>query len=41
MRIRSILGALAVALVAPGLANADAMADIKAKGTLVVGTKAD
>jgi len=43
MRIRSILGALAVALgvVVPGLANADAMADIKAKGTLVVGTKAD
>jgi len=43
MRIRSILGVLAMALgvVAPGLANADAMADIKAKGTLVVGTKAD
>jgi len=43
MRIRSIMGALAVALgvVLPGLANADAMADIKAKGTLVVGTKAD
>jgi len=43
MRIRSMLGMIAVALgvVAPGLANADAMADIKAKGTLVVGTKAD
>ena len=43
MRIRSILGVCAMALgvMAPGLANADAMADIKAKGTLVVGTKAD
>ena len=43
MRIRSMLGTLAMALgvIAPGLANADAMADIKAKGTLVVGTKAD
>ena len=43
MRIRSMLGIVAMALgvVAPGLANADAMADIKAKGTLVVGTKAD
>jgi polar amino acid transport system substrate-binding protein len=43
MRIRSMLGMIAVALgvVAPGVANADAMADIKAKGVLVVGTKAD
>ena len=43
MRIRSMLGMIAMALgvIAPGLANADAMADIKAKGTLVVGTKAD
>jgi polar amino acid transport system substrate-binding protein len=33
--------AMALGVMAPGLANADAMADIKAKGTLVVGTKAD
>ena len=44
MSIRSVWKALSVSLLAllvPGLANADAMADIKAKGTLVVGTKAD
>jgi polar amino acid transport system substrate-binding protein len=43
MRIRSMLGMIALALgvIAPSLANADAMADIKKKGTLVVGTKAD
>src|SRR5689334_12934685 len=44
MRIRSIWTALSVSLLgmlAPGLAHADAMADIKARGTLIVGTKAD
>jgi polar amino acid transport system substrate-binding protein len=44
MRIRSVLGVvstLALGMLVPGLAGADAMADIKAKGTLVVGTKAD
>jgi len=43
MRIRSMLGLFAaMALgVAPGVAGADAMSDIKAKGVLVVGTKAD
>lgn len=44
MSIRSIWKALSVSLLAlavPGLANADAMADIKKKGTLVVGSKAD
>src|SRR5258706_7070122 len=44
MRIRSILGVastLVLGMLVPGLAGADAMQDIKAKGTLVVGTKAD
>jgi polar amino acid transport system substrate-binding protein len=43
MRIRSMLKLLSVAMLGlvPGLASADAMQDIKAKGTLVVGTKAD
>jgi polar amino acid transport system substrate-binding protein len=44
MRIKSVLGLVSTMLLgvlAPGLAGADAMADIKAKGTLVVGTKAD
>jgi len=44
MRIRSFLGltsVVALGLLAPGLASADAMQDIKSKGTLVVGTKPD
>jgi polar amino acid transport system substrate-binding protein len=44
MRIRSMWTVLSVSLLAmlvPGLANADAMQDIKKKGVLVVGTKAD
>ena len=44
MRIRSMLGlvtALLVGTLVPGFASADALKDIKAKGVLVVGTKAD
>jgi polar amino acid transport system substrate-binding protein len=44
MRIRSIPGLLStmiLGILAPGLASADAMQDIKKKGVLVVGTKAD
>ena len=44
MRIRSVLGLVSTTLLAalaPGLAGADAMQDIKAKGVLVVGTKPD
>lgn len=44
MRIRSALGlvsAMLLGALVPGLAAADAMQDIKAKGVLVVGTKAD
>src|SRR5258706_15492312 len=44
MRIRSIFGLVSTILLgtlAPGLAGADAIQDIKAKGVLVVGTKAD
>jgi polar amino acid transport system substrate-binding protein len=44
MRIQSVLGLVSTLLfgvLAPGVAGADAMADIKAKGVLVVGTKAD
>ena len=44
MRIRSFLGltsVVALGMLVPGLASADAMQDIKKKGVLVVGTKAD
>lgn len=44
MRIRSFLGltsVVALGMLAPGLASADAMQDIKKKGVLVVGTKPD
>ncbi len=44
MRIRSLFGwasALLVGLLLPALASADALQDIKSKGVLVVGTKAD
>src|SRR5213592_4350492 len=44
MRIRSVFGLISTLLLgtlAPGLASADAMQDVKKKGVLVVGTKAD
>ena len=44
MRIRSVLGlfsAFVLGTLSSGLASADAMQDIKSKGTLVVGTKPD
>src|SRR5258708_38103719 len=44
MRIRSTFGlvsTLLLGMLAPGLASADAIQDIKAKSVLVVGTKAD
>ena len=44
MRVRSLLavaGALVLGIIVAGVASADALQDIKSKGVLVVGTKAD